>query len=87
MNIPHALVFKTPHMITLHLAQPTWTIQILEGILTDMEEQQDARFDFFCTVERHFLFTTNRGYLFRVSEALVLDLIYASTDGNGKFKK
>jgi hypothetical protein len=52
-----------------------------------MEEQQDARFDFFCTVERHFLFTTNRGYLFRASEALVLDLIYSSTSGNGKFKK
>ena len=73
------------------LQQPAWTAEILEAVLTSLEEQRNGRFDYYDMDTRMFLFTVpfRGGYdIFKATEALIIDMIYAeSYPENGKLRR
>lgn len=76
-----------PDEIIRWLQQPAWTAEILEAVLTSLEEQRNGRFDYYDMDTRMFLFTVpvRGGYdIFKASEALIIDMIYAESTPHGK---
>ena len=73
------------------LQQPAWTAEILEAVLTSLEEQRNGRFDYYDMDTRMFIFTVpfRGGYdIFKATEALIIDMIYAeSYPENGKLRR
>ena len=79
-----------PDEIIRWLQQPAWTAEILEAVLTSIEEQRNGRFDYYDMDTRMFIFTVpfRGGYdIFKASEALIIDMIYAESTPHGKLKK
>lgn len=75
-----------PDEIIRWLQQPAWAAEILEAVLTSLEEQRNGRFDYYDIDTRMFIFTVpfRGGYdIFKATETLVIDMIYAESNGNG----
>lgn len=86
-----------PDEIIRWLQQPAWTAEILEAVLTSIEEQRDGRFNYYDMDTRNFIFTVfydggrggRPGYdIYKASEAFIIDMIYAeSYPENGKLRR
>lgn len=88
----HGRELTDPDEIIRWLQQPAWTAEILEAVLTSLEEQRNGRFDYYDMDTRMFIFTVqlSRGVydIYKASEALVIDMIYAeSYPENGKLRR
>ena len=82
-----------PDEIIRWLQQPAWTTDILEAVLTSLEEQRNGRFDYYDMDTRMFIFTVRQNGtpwsppsydIFKASEALIIDMIYAESTPHGK---
>lgn len=76
-----------PDEIIRWLNQPAWAAEILEAVLTSLEEERNGRFDYYDTDTRMFIFTVpvRGGYdIFKASEALIIDMIYTESTPHGK---
>ena len=79
-----------PDEIIRWLNQPAWAAEILEAVLTSLEEERNGRFDYYDMDTRMFIFlvSSRGGYdIFKASEALIIDMIYAESTPHGKLKK
>ena len=78
-----------PDEIIRWLQQPAWAAEILEAVLTSLEEERNGRFEHYDTDTRMFIFMVSfrGGYdIFKASEALIIDMIYAESTPQGKPK-
>ena len=78
-----------PDEIIRWLNQPAWTAEILEAVLTSLEEERNGRFEHYDTDTRMFTFTVSfrGGYdIFKVSEAFVIDMIYTESTPHGRLQ-
>ena len=83
-----------PDEIIRWLQQPAWAAEILEAVLTSLEEERNGRFEHYDTDTRMFIFKVSfqgesRGYpydIFKATETLIIDMIYAESTPHGKLK-
>ena len=83
-----------PDEIIRWLQQPAWAAEILEAVLTSLEEERNGRFEHYDTDTRMFIFKVSfqgesRGYpydIYKATEALIIDMIYAESTPQGKLK-
>ena len=82
-----------PNEIIRWVNQPAWAAEILEAVITSLEEQRNGRFDYYDMDTRMFIFTVfydggrggRPGYdIYKASEAFVIDMIYAESTPHGK---
>ena len=82
-----------PDEIIRWLQQPAWAAEILEAVITSIEEQRNGRFDYYDMDTRNFIFTVfydggrggRPGYdIYKATEALIIDMIYAESTPHGK---
>lgn len=79
-----------PDEIIRWLNQPAWAAEILEAVLTSLEEERNGRFEHYDTDTRMFIFTVpviepwGDYDIFKASEALIIDMIYAESTPHGK---
>lgn len=82
-----------PDEIIRWLNQPAWAAEILEAVLTSIEEQRNGRFNYYDIDTRNFIFTVfydggrggRPGYdIYKATEALIIDMIYAESTPHGK---
>ena len=85
---------NNPDEIIRWLQQPAWAAEILEAVLTSLEEERNGRFEHYDTDTRMFIFKVSfqgesRGYpydIFKATETLIIDMIYAESTPQGKLK-
>ena len=78
-----------PDEIIRWLNQPAWAAEILEAVLTSLEEERNGRFEHYDTDTRMFIFKVSfrGGYdIFKATETLIIDMIYAESTPHGKLK-
>ena len=82
-----------PDEIIRWLQQPAWTAEILEAVITSIEEQRNGRFDYYDMDTRNFVFTVRQNGgrwsppsydTYKATEALIIDMIYAESTPHGK---
>jgi len=86
----HGRQLTDPDEIIRWLQQPAWTTDILEAVLTSLEEQRNGRFDYYDIDTRYFMFmvSSRGGYdIYKATEALIIDMIYAESTPHGKLKR
>ncbi len=80
-----------PDEIIRWLQQPAWTAEILEAVITSIEEQRNGRFDYYDTDTRMFIFTVqlSRGVydIYKASEAFIIDMIYVESTPHGELRR